>query len=398
MKILVIEQSKEQIEDLIGRVEEAAKRTLLKGLNINGSTLKEVGSFIPELIFLGAFAVKDLDDVLKRLNGIFPRVPVALLLSSEAYVNESIDLRRSFPLRIMAQGDIPQIAQMILDLADGPKRGRTLNKGRVLTVAHSKGGVGASSFAVSCADAISRFGKSVVLVDLALASPDITRWASYDLLQQSALKKFFLNTENSAVQIREIVKASPSSNLNLSVVGQLESYVLSFKMHVDVPDNAVSTFDSIERLLEKLTEDFEFVVLDIGNSWGVSALSALALSTQVCFVTEGTKQNMIRSLENVKRLSAESEDPSEFDFRKWSIIVNGTESMKRARQIYQDCEESCPLSTVVSSSSIPVWGMPISARGADWSISSYTLYAAGDRDYVSSIDEIVRGTFPDLGF
>ncbi len=393
MKILVVEQSKEQIEDLCSRIEEAGKRTLLKGVSVTGASLKEVGTFIPELIFLGQFAVKDLDDILKRLNGIFPRVPIALVLSSEAYVSESIDLRRSFPVRILAQGDIPQIAQMILELGHAQSKGRAIHKGRVLSVVHTRGGVGASSFSVSAADAISRNGKSVVLVDLSVNNPDITRWSSYGILQQTALKKFFMENQKQHVPVHELIKGSPSSNLNLSVVGQMESFVMSYKMHVDAPDSVVSSYEGIERLIGKLTEDFEFVVLDLGTTWGVSTLSALALSTHVFFVVEGTRQNMLRSFENLRRVSVESEDPSEFDYRKWAMVVNGVSSLHEARALYQECEDMSPLNASTS-----IWGMPLSSKGGEWCVSGYTLYAAGDKNYVSSIDEIVRGTFPDLSF
>jgi cellulose biosynthesis protein BcsQ len=393
MKILVIEQSKDKIQDLSNRIEEAARLTLLKGITVTGGTLREVGAFIPELIFVGQFAVKEFEDIFKRLGAIFPRVPVALLLSSETYISESIELRRLLPVRILAQGDIPQIAQMILDLGHGPQRGRALNKGKVISVTHSRGGVGATSFAVSAADAISRHGKSVVLVDLAVVNPDITRWSSYGILQQTALRKFFIDGQKSGVHVNEMVKSSPFSNLNLSVVGLMESFLMSFKMHVDSPESAASTFEYIERLITVLADEFEFIVADLGNIWGVSALSALSMSTNVFLVTEGTRQSMSRSFENIRRISDESEDPTEFDYRKWTLAVNGSDSGRHASSLYQECEDS-----VFFSSTPQIWSMPISGKGSDWCTAGYSLYAAGDKNYVGSIDEIVNGTFPDLAF
>jgi Mrp family chromosome partitioning ATPase len=392
MKILLVEQDEILRADLVQRIEEAGKRTLIKGISITGSNLKELGSFMPDAIFIGPFALTDTQDVLTRIHAIFPRLTITLLLPSEEYVAEAIDLRRAYPLRVLALGDIPQIAQVIFDHSYGvATKGKFGKRGRVISVVHTKGGVGASTLLSSIGASVAERKMPTLLIDLSVVSPLLTSWGQYGVLQQNALKTFYESGDRAPGVTRELIHQVPCESKNLFLIGQFERFIDSFHLHIDNPNNEHSTFDMMESLLEEVSDEFEYVFLDLGNHWGIATLSALAISTHVLFVVEGSLGHINRSFADLGRISAESEDPSEFDFRRWNVIVNGVHSLQEARNLFEACETNSFLDTTTKT-----FGVPMSGKGMEWFTSRKTLYELGDKDYKVAIDAIIKDLFPTL--
>jgi MinD-like ATPase involved in chromosome partitioning or flagellar assembly len=161
---------------------------------------------------------------------------------------------------------------------------------------------------------------------------------------------------------------------------------------IDAPDIQSATYDKVEALISLLSDEFDFVLIDLGATWGVSTLSALSLSSSVFFLVEGTRQNMIGSFANLARISAESDDPSEFDYRKWTVLVNCLDTQNEANSLYNSIDNT------IFGKSVSLFNIPLSSKGSDWCVSGYTLYGHGSKAYIQSIDEIIKQSFPDLSF
>jgi len=390
MKILILEQDEDLCIDIVKRIEEAGRRTSLKGISIVGSSLRELGSFIPELIFVGPFAVNSFEDVSRRLHGMFPRVPISLLLNSEDYVSEAIDIRRRHSVRIVALGDIPQMAQVIFDVALGGARGNVIGpRGRVLGLTHTKGGVGATSLAASFAAAAASRKVSTVLIDFSVVNPDITLWSNYGIAAQSALKKAYETSTIGPSLVKDILEPAPDGRSNLHILGQLERYIDAYRYHIDNPELGSGTSDMVEKLIDSLSQEFELVVIDLGNHWGVATLSALAVCTHVFFVVDEAPWSFARSVQALRRISAESEDPSEFDYRKWSILVNGCSHDSEAAKLLASAQMDDFFISKVNS-----FGVPLSKRGADWLEGNRTLYDNADKPFQIALDEVLKSVIP----
>ncbi|HMO18268.1 MAG TPA: AAA family ATPase [Oligoflexia bacterium] len=408
MKILVVEQDDNARNDIIRRVEEAARRTSLKSVTVFGNTLADLGSFNPELLVIGPFARNSIEDVTRRLEGIFPRVPLCLLLGSEDYVSDAIDIRRRNVVRVVALGDLPQIAQVIMDAAHGGRRGGALGpQGRVVTVVQTRGGVGASSTAVSLGYSASRKRISTAIVDLGVVSADISRWAGVGISNQAALRQLYEKGQASLSSLKEILVAAPGGQGNLFVIGEFENYLDAYRYYLhgmtsDSPDSEI-----FDKLIDILATEFELVILDIGGDWGIAALSALALSTHVLLVVDASGYGLKRSFETIRRMSIESDDPFEFDFRKWSVVLNNSVDSESSFSIFQKISEDIVLPNLVSDNSlhqdVPVAGIssrvfPVfgSKKGKDWFSGSKTLYELSEESYQKSIDSILFNIFPSL--
>ncbi len=341
MKILVIEQDDDFREDLVLRIDQAVKMTELRGVSLLGRSLLNAASESPDLIFLSFLDDSDYSDILFRVRGIFPQVPIILVVPSEQYVEEAVMLRRKFSVRVVALGDIPQCAQIIIDL-DSAKLGLSAsNTGTLISFVHVRGGVGNTSTALALGNQFASLGYSTLLGDFDFIKQDLTQWAVYGPAARKELRSLFQSkapvTRDS---VRTIVEDIELPNGSMSFLGAAASHsegVLGYGLgqYSNEP-----TDDRLEEIILELLHNYEVLVLDCGNMWGVSTLTALALSSRVVCVLPDDEFGMTSTLKTIKRLAQESEDPLEFDFSKWEYmtfsrgIQNKTEEVMSLIQSY----------------------------------------------------------------
>lgn len=391
MNILIIEQFEDLRSDIRRRVEEASRSTGLRGITIDCVEMKQVGSSTPDLIILGSFAKDTVLEIHSRLNSIFPNVPIILLLNTNDYLEDAVELHKRTMIRIVALGDLPQISQILINLGKPTdKSSNFIGKARVVSLVNTKGGVGTSTIAMSLANYYNNNSISTLLIDLNISNRDLTIFCKYSIEGQSSLSKALKLYEPDEKTILSCVeKLNINSYKNISILGLPEQFTESYQLYTNQMISAEENINWLENAISKLTADYDVILIDVGNHWGPSALSSLALSTHICLITEEDEWCIKRTFSMMHKLSSESEDPGEFDFRKWKVVVNGIRSVNTATELVNKYNKD-PL--LIQHPQI--FGIPWTKKCIDWYLGESSSYDLGEPLYKESIESLGKKIRP----
>ncbi len=399
MRIFVIDPSVESRSILHSRVQEALRRAQLKRVEVLSGDFDllraEAGSESPSLALLGPGCYQTIEHSVERFRGFHAKTPLAVVLENDVYASEALELRKFLSVRILPIADIAQMAQLVLDTLGGAGTGSNskLTTGTI-GVIHTKGGVGNTSIAAALAQCWSEYGRSVSLVDLDDVSPLLSDWSLTTAAKRRVVSELLLEGAVLPNRTAELLFPIPGQE-QLYVVPQPISYGESFHFKADVIEGAPSSANFVPSLIHALEEETDLVVLDLGNSWGVSVFSALPLCKSILFVFDEDKTSLKRSLETLRRFYRESDDPTEFDFSRWRFVKNGSTntvvSMAQAAEFLARAElrqEPFQLSEI--SFSLP---------GRDWYLSAEsgkpkTLYSFAEEQVRSEIRNLAQSIFP----
>lgn len=250
-----------------------------------------------------------------------------------------------------------------------------LKKG-VVGICQLKGGVGASTMSAALASCWARNGLRAAIVDLDDLNPHLTEWAGVAPAYRSALAEHVRNGTLSAAVLPEIAFPVESYFAKLVTVGQPDAYHESFQYKANVIAGAQSASEFIPTLIRTLSAEYDAVVLDMSRSWGMATFSALPLCEHVVFVTDDDPVSVSRSMRALARLKRESEDPGEFDFGRWSLLLNGyTNRLVSPKELVAQVRE-----TKLFPQESNLFVVPFSERGRDWGKPGQSFYdTAGPR-------------------
>jgi len=374
MRILVLDKNADSRATVVARLEEALRQADLRRVDLIESEPGSLGSLVaeepPDVCFIGPGSYAELENDLRRYHVVYPKVPVAVILSNEVYASEGVDLRRSLKIRVIPVADIGQMAQFILD-ADVPSSGFAPGRNRgIIAVTQLKGGVGATSVAAALAACWARNDLKVALVDLDNENPQLTDWARVGLSQRRLVSESIRQGEAARYRVRELLYPVEGFGEALWVFGQPEHYGDSFHFKADVLENAPSIAVYMNSLLESLKNEFDIVVLDTGRSWGISTFAALPLCQKVLLVIDDDATSVRRSLESFARIHRETEDASELDTKKWSFVLNAfTGKTLTESEVLNEIRE-----TDLFPDAVELFTVPYSAHGRDWTLSAESFF------------------------
>jgi Flp pilus assembly CpaE family ATPase len=243
----------------------------------------------------------DLSARKESILGVLERAPrplPALILGGPT--DDPDALVRVLPLQPLAffannvLGDIQSLVDRIAltrAAGRGPQPSHAL-----LAVTGAKGGVGTTFVARELAASLQLLGERVIVVDLNLYRGDVAM--HFDLKPQytiadvakkgGQLDRTFLNTAIATHISGVRVLASPS----------------------DLQERAIVSASLVERTLKMLTDDFDWVMVDLPNVWDEVALRALNLADLALLVTTTDVPSMIHAqlqLQTLARFGAPEE-------------------------------------------------------------------------------------------
>lgn len=183
---------------------------------------------------------------------------------------------RSGMREVISTREIPELAQVVLRayslheaLSSQPGE-RALKRGKVLTVFSAKGGVGKTTVATNLAAHLARHGHQVCLVDLDLAFGDVA----------IALQIFPARTIADAVPMGDDLDMTGLDSLLTRVSDALVALVAP--VGPDAKDSISAAL--VARILDLLTESYDYVVVDTPPSFEDQVLQAFDLSDQILLV------------------------------------------------------------------------------------------------------------------
>jgi cellulose biosynthesis protein BcsQ len=254
----------------------------------------------------------------------------------------------------------------------------------VVGICQLKGGVGASTLAASLAGCWARNGLKVTLVDLDDVNPHITEWAKVGPACRNATYEFLRSGEIKTENVEMLLSPVEGFDGKLSVVGQPCAYHESFHFKARVLRGAPTANEFMTSLLPLLAAQSDVVVLDFGRSWGMATFSALPFCQHVVLVTDDDPVSIDRSLDSLQRIKEDSDDPAEFDFSRWSILLNGyTKRLVTAEHVADEVKK-----TGLVPADAHLFVVPFSLRGRQWGALGRTFYDCAEPKVQQRLSEI----------
>jgi cellulose biosynthesis protein BcsQ len=289
----------------------------------------------------------------------------------------------------MPIGDIVQLVQFLLDAETQSSGFNPVRRG-VLAVTHFKGGVGATTIAAGFASIWARHGLSVALVDLDDVNPQLTAWGRVTSAKRELCGQLLVEGRVPKSRINELVHPVEGFDGGLALVGQPEQYQTGFHFKADVIEGAASAAEFIESLIESLRDEFDLVVVDVGRSWGIASFALLPLVQQVLLVLDDDAMSVRRTLECLKRLHAESDDPTEFNLGRWKVVLNGyTGKLLTPTDVGAELED-----TGLFPESSELFSLPFSDSGRQWGAPGVSFYDCADEGTKFMMRDIAFRLFP----
>jgi cellulose biosynthesis protein BcsQ len=326
MQILIVDISPPLRAMLLGRVQEAARQAGLQRISIVEVDPLNLDSVVWDATIgclFGSGCGPLIREVLEKVSVLKPGCPVGIVVDPDTYVTDGVAIYKALGKAVMCETDLPQLATFIVDSERGASHRRKGAQRRcVIGVTQCKGGVGATTVATSLGVSLARSGKSVVLIDLDDLSPQLTMWARVPVTHRVAVGRLIRSGGLDVGALRDFIFPVPGFDSRLVVVGQPALYGEGFHLRAPVIEGAPNPADFISQLLTVLSQEYEVVLIDMSKSWGISSFAALRWCDRVLSVMNDDGLAVHMTCAVLKRMSSESGDLEEFNFSKWSGVLN----------------------------------------------------------------------------
>ena len=169
------------------------------------------------------------------------------------------------------ENDLRAAAEKVFKLKEARKEHQE-SGGKVVAVFSNKGGNGTTTIAVNLADALVRYhGKKVVVVDLALASGDVTMF-------------FNVNPAYSILDLAKNAEKADSDFLHTLLLKHSSGvYILADPPMIE--DGESISAGQVREMLSTLRSMFDVIIIDTSHQFDERTLTALEVSDIVLLVT-----------------------------------------------------------------------------------------------------------------
>lgn len=278
-----------------------------------------------------------------QANALSPRPQLIMFVTDDAYGGGAFRLAHSAGVRkVFPEGGSPLdfLQELVAINTEFRREGRT-HEGKVVVVAHAKGGVGATSVAAALADVCGQFGRRTLLWDLDVETRDLSRalkvsgdearvissWVSGDQeINRDTLRTAVIPISNDVAVLTTPDRLAESMDL----VCHTESMAIAQRIaEVARADNDVVIIDSAGRLgpaTGALIRNADVVLVVIDDSvLGVTAVdlflsfvkSVVGSPERICFLVNPTTG----TVSSVGQIAAELESGHQLGDRPWRLAA-----------------------------------------------------------------------------
>ncbi|MCC6220220.1 MAG: AAA family ATPase [Deltaproteobacteria bacterium] len=266
-RVVCVDMNAEKRQELKALLEDAHRESrqstgyLEPSQYVSCSKEQVIVSSPPDVIVIGpGFSVEDAHITCKDINGIHPKVPIAVILDPANYSLRSIRRLEKHARLILLSDDKPM--RIVHELGSLHHAKSTDPQGKLITCIGVKGGVGTTSVVGGLAHAAEAVGMSAVVVDLSPQSvfPFYMGTTTWQSPEYRSLLMDRIQPDKTIV--RKMVTTAPNGiNLLLPPSGGL-----------DVREQWLRNEECFEislSIMDYLREDFDLVLVDIGCVEGV---------------------------------------------------------------------------------------------------------------------------------
>lgn len=365
MEILLLESSAAAKAVLRGRIVEALRQAEIRGIElVEGSetslTSQSWGTICG--CILGPSLHQTAEATLQNIRRTFSQGPLALVLNEDAYNEEAASLTRKLDVRVYSMGELTALVAFLVECEKQQSLIASRKSKNIFGVCQFKGGVGTTTLAAALGGCWARHGISTALIDLDDVNPHLTAWARVGISKRSAVSEHLSLGHVPESRIVDVAAPIEGYQNKLAVIGQPEQYNDGFHFKANVIDAAPSSSEFMHSLLSALKAHYEGVVIDLSRSWGLATFATLPRCERVLLVTDEDRQSIKRSLDILRRLRKESDDPDEFDLSRWILVINGYSGDRiKLEEVRTLIEESD-----LTGAKVPLVTIPYSFSGGGW--------------------------------
>lgn len=398
MNIFVFEQNKDSLSLVMRRLRRAVSQAGLKRIRFNSGGVSELSNLrlnseAQDCVIIGPSHSADFEIAVEKVKNVVPKVPLAAIFPNDLYALDGVRARKELGLRILALADIGNIAQFLLDTSEKGVQSLASEEKSIIGVCQVKGGVGASTLAASLAATWIKSGESVCLVDLDVFCPQLSRWSKMPMDKRDMMAEFLKLGEVPAYRLPEVLHHFDSASGKFSLVGQPRLYSDGFHQISDVISGAPSSEGFMSSLFSALSEMYDLVVVDFGRFWGVSHFATMALCQDVVLVLDEQRVSVTNTIDSIRRMSRESDKQEEFDFSKWSLVLNGyTGTALSSSEVKGEL-----LDSGLFSESKDIHIIPFCEKSRSWTETQQTFYDVCQKPARSSIEYLANSLVPLFG-
>lgn len=313
----------------------------------------------------------------RHANSIVPWLHIIMFVSDEAYRGDafraahSVGVRKVFP---DSATPLDFLQELVAIHAEFRREGRT-REGRVIVVAHAKGGVGATSLAAALGEVCSVHHRRTMLWDLDVETRDLSRALTVNGVEAKVVSAWVNGSrEVSRDSLRDAL-ISISGDVSVLMPPDRMAESIDLMCHTD-SIAIVQRITEISRLL------YDVVLIDTGGRMGPATGALLRFADAVLLVIDDTVLGLTAVdlyLTFLKTLVG--------DMERLLFVVNPySGGLLGVSQIAAELEPAHNLGE-------RPWRlppMPYDAKASVWPGSGRTLYSMGQRQTRTALEKIAR--------
>jgi cellulose biosynthesis protein BcsQ len=394
MHLVVVDLKPEARAALLGRAREAIRQVGIKRVEPIEVDVLQLESFDWSLAIgclMGVGCEDSIEQLVPRLKSLYSNGKIGATLSKQGYLANAVELRKKLDITVLTEGDLAQIANFAIDCErQASTKGKGFKNRGVVGVIQLKGGVGSTTVVSALGSCWARNGLHTAAVDFDDFSAHLTSWGRVGAKQRKALSDYLRLGEVPQGRLNEILSPVESFEGNYCIVGQPESYQEAFHFKANVLEEVPSAHQFVTSLIESLREEYDAVVLDLGRSWGIGTFAALPLCSSVLVVCDDDPLTVKRSIETLKRLKAESDDPEEFDFSKWTFLLNAVTGYLLKPAAFEAEIRALDMFPPATR----FFSIRYSVKGRNWGSPGVSLYDCAEPKVRSEVRALASGLIP----
>ncbi len=284
MKILFLDSTSEGQAELAKRVESFSQSDLeMLDLKIRLVGEKDFAARVIEadILIMGPGVQDRAVQLARQATSLVPWLHIVMFVTDEAYGGGAFRLAHSAGVRKVfpdSAGPLDLLQELVAIHAEFRKEGRT-REGRVVVLAHAKGGVGATSVAAGLAEVCSVFGRRTMLWDLDVETKDLSRSLTVNGIEARIVSSWVNGSRDISRETLKDALIPISSEVSVLMPPDTMAEAMDLVCHTDGIEIA-------QRIIELSRVLFDVALVDTAGRLGPATGALLRVADVVAIVID----------------------------------------------------------------------------------------------------------------
>lgn len=236
-----------------------------------------------DVLVLGSGLGERATALARQATSIVPWIHIIMFVTDEAYgggafrAAHSVGVRKVFP---DSASPLDFLQELVAIHAEFRKEGRT-REGKVVSIAHAKGGVGATSIAAALAEVCSVFNRRTMLWDLDVETRDLSRSLTVNGVEAKVVSSWVNGSREISRESLKDALIPISSDVSVLMPPDRMAESMDLVCHTDGMSIA-------QRIVELSRVLFDVILIDTGGRIGPATGAILRASDIVIIVIDDT--------------------------------------------------------------------------------------------------------------